>query len=334
MPEQAEMISDAYNAYVRGTTGFNKLAARWNELGLRTARGSVWLDQSVRLYLDAGFPAGLLHVHNPEAVCGEPGKCRKMSHYTYAGAEHDAVIDDDVWDNYRDMRATRRVTPRRSLSPVYPLSGLIWCGYCGSRANTATGRQGPGTAYRCQVRSRRGVDHDPVWFPRTELEGHVYEWLLEVRDEIDAIAAGRVVTPPKPKGPDPESVRKRLTKEIERCTAAIDRAFDAYTLGDADRETYLRARAKHEKTRAKAQEELDALLQQDTRPTDPTPFRETILGLIDEWDTISVASKRVLLARLIARVQVWQGRRYEIIPVWTEKSIIDALPVWSARNAS
>ncbi|MEV8124057.1 recombinase family protein [Streptomyces sp. NPDC085944] len=333
VPQQAEVINDAYNAYTKGTTGFRTLAARWNEWGLRTARGSVWLDQTVRLYLDAGFPAGLLHVHDPEAVCGEPGKCRKMAHYTHAGAEHDSVIEDDVWDKYRDMRASRRGTPRRSLNPVYPLSGLVWCGYCGSRANIAVGRQGPGTAYRCQVRTRRGVDHDPVWFRRAELEDRVYEWLLDVRTEIDAIAAGRVVTPPKRQGPDPESVRKRLTKEIERTTAAIDRAFDAYTLGDADRDTYLRARTKHEKARAKAQEELDTLLQEDTRPTDPMPFRETVLGLIEEWDTISVASKRVLLSRLIVRVQVWQGRRYEIIPVWSEKSVIDSLPVWSVRTA-
>jgi DNA invertase Pin-like site-specific DNA recombinase len=331
LPEQAELVHDAYRDYVKGTIGFRPIAARWNELGVRNSRGSVWQDQTVKAYLDSGFAAGLLHVHDPEAVCGDPSRCRKSSHYKHAYAEHDSLIDGDVWDRYRDMRETRRGTPRRSLSPVYPLSGLVWCRFCGSKAHVVSGHGEPGRAYRCLARSRRAVEHDAVWFSRRRLEDQVRAWLDDVRDEIDAIVAGRVVEPPRRRDPEPEVIRQRLTKEIERAAGAIERAFDAYTLGDVDRETYLRTRAKHQKTRDEAQQQLDELGKPDDRPTDPVPFRETVLGLIDEWDTISVASKRVLLSRLIVRVQIGAGGEYEIIPVWSAN--IDSLPQWSARSA-
>jgi DNA invertase Pin-like site-specific DNA recombinase len=331
LPEQAELVHDAYNDYVKGTVGFGPIAARWNDLGMRNARGSVWQDQTVRGYLDAGFAAGLLFVHDPEAVCGIPSRCRKASHYKHMPAEHDSLIDGDVWDKFRDMRATRKGTPRRSLTPVYPLSGLVYCGVCGSKANVMSGHGEPGRAYRCNARSRKAIAHDAVWARRTRVEANVHEWLQDVQAEIDAIVAGRVVQPPRRKGPDPEAVRQRLMKEAERASAAIDRAFDAYTLGDVDRDTYLRTRAKHQARRDEAQRQLDELGQADTRPKDPMPFREVVAGLLAEWDTISVASKRLLLSRLIVRVHLMPGGEYEIIPVWSTE--IDSLPKWSARTA-
>ncbi|MCT9139028.1 recombinase family protein [Streptomyces violarus] len=327
---QAEVIAEAYNDYVKGTVGFRPIAARWNELGLRNARGSVWADQTVRGFLDAGFPAGLLHVHNPEAICGDPPRCRKADHYTYLAAEHESIIDGDVWDNYRDMREERRGTPRRSLSPVYPLSGLLWCGLCGSKCNVVSGTGQPGKGYRCTARGRRAVDHESVWHLRRYLEERVHEWLVDVRAEIDAIIAGQVVVPEQRREPDTAMIRKRLEKDIERAVTAIDRAFEAYTLGDVDRETYMRTRKKHQDSRAEAQRQLDELDQVDTRPTSPVPFRETIVGLLEEWDTISVASKRLLLRKLIARIELRPKGESSIVPVWSPEAA--SMPRWSVRN--
>ncbi|MFD5838175.1 recombinase family protein [Streptomyces collinus] len=329
LPDQAELINDAYHDYVKGTVGFRPIAARWNALGVRNARGSLWADQTVRGYLDAGFAAGLLHVHNPEAICGDPPRCRKPDHYTYLAAEHESVIDGDVWDKYRDMRDSRARTPRRSLAPVYPLSGLVWCGECGSKAHIMSGHGERGRAYRCLARSRRAVDHDPVWHLRRRLEERVFEWLVDVRAEIDAIVAGHVVEPQPRREPDREATRDRLTKQIERAAGAIERAFEAYTLGDADRETYLRTRAKHQKTRDAAQRELDELGEEDDRPTSPLPFRETVAGLIEEWHTISVPSKRLLLSRLIARIELRPGGDERIVSVWSPDAA--AMPRWSVR---
>lgn len=330
LPEQAELIRDAYQDYVKGTVGFRPIAARWNDLGVRNSRGSRWADQTVRGYLDAGFAAGLLHVHDPDAVCGEAGRCRRPEHYTYLAAEHESVIDGDVWDRYRDMRETRRSEPRRALSPVYPLSGLVWCGECGSKAHISSGHGQPGRAYRCLARGRRVVDHEAVWFKRATLEDRVFEWLVDLRHEIDAIVAGRVVEPERRREPDRDAMRQTLARDVERAAGAIERSFEAYTLGDVDRDTYLRTRAKHQATRDAAQRQLDELGKDDDRPTSPVPFRETIVGLIEEWETISVPSKRMLLSRLIARLELRSGGRLTVVPMWSPDA--DALPRWSVRN--
>lgn len=331
IPEQAELINDAYSDYVKGTTGFRPIAARWNDLGVRNARGSLWADQTVRGYLDAGFAAGLLHVHDPQAVCGDPTRCRKTAHYTHIPAEHDSVIDGDVWDKYGDMRQTRRGRPRRSLSPVYPLSGLIWCGLCGSKAHITGSANQPGKGYRCLARGRRSVNHESVWHTRRFLEQRMLDWLIEVRAEIDAIVAGQVIEPVPQRKPDTGEIRKRLQKDVDRASAAIDRAFEAYTLGDADRESYLRTRAKHQQTRDTAQQQLDQLGQEEEkRPQSPVPFRETVVGLIEEWDTVSVAAKRVLLGKLVARIELRPGGEAGVVPVWSPAAA--DVPSWSVRN--
>ncbi|MFF9088592.1 recombinase family protein [Streptomyces sp. NPDC014991] len=330
LPDEAELLYDAYHDYVRGTVGFRPIAARLNDLGVRNARGSRWSDQTVRLYLDSGFAAGLLHIHNPEAVCGDPTTCRKPAHYVHIAAEHQAIIDGDVWDKYREMRETRRSLPRRSLSPVYPLSGLIWCGLCGSKAHVSGSAQRPAKGYRCLARARAAIKHESVWHTRSVLEDRVHEWLLDTRAEIDAIVAGQVVEPAPQREPDREATRKRLQKEVERATSAIERGFEAYTEGDVDRDTYLRTRAKHQRRRDEAQQQLDDLGQEDERPTSPVPFRETIAGLIGEWDTISVTSKRVLLGTLIARIELRPAGVADIVPVWSPAAA--DTPRWSVRT--
>ena len=316
LPDEAELSVDAFHEYIKGKTGFGRIASRWNELGVLNTRGAPWQDQGVRVYMDSGFAAGLLYVHNSDAPCGDPAGCKNADHYRYLPAEHESLVDGDEWDNYKDVRAARRNTPRRALTPVYPLAGLVRCGLCGGSGMIHQTRQERGKAYRCHARSRRAVDHDAVWVRRTVVEDAVLAWLVGLREEIDDIVAGRVAVPQPRREPDLDKKRKVLEREITRAAGAIDRAFEAYTLGDVPRDSYLRTREKHEKSRDTAQQELEALPKQEEAQASPVPHRETVVGLIADWDTISVPSKRVLLGRLIRRVEIRQGDGVSVVPVW------------------
>ncbi|MEU9065875.1 recombinase family protein [Streptomyces sp. NPDC048306] len=322
--QQAEAAHEALVHYNKGKTGYGNIARRWNDLGLLNTRGGPWQDQTVRLYMNSGFPAGLLLVHLPDTGCTDLRGCKKRAHYGYRPAEHEAIWSGDEWDNYLDRRESRSNTPARSLAPVYPLSGLTKCGICVSRnpkgpatARTHDSRGRSAYAYRCGPRARGLVKHDPVWVRRVLVEGRVHEWLHDVRDEIDAIVAGRIVLP-KPKiAPDVTKKRKRLEREIAKLRGALDRATTGFSMGDIPRDSYLRTRDKLNDDVAAKQKELDALgPEQPAEPPSPVPHRETILGLLAEWDTISVASMRVTLAKLIRRVEVWPDDRVEVIPAW------------------
>ncbi|MGW2742322.1 recombinase family protein [Streptomyces sp. NPDC001450] len=316
LPDEAELAVEGFQDYIRGKTGFGLIAQRWNDLGFLNTRGARWQDQGVKGFMDSGFAAGLLYVHNPDAPCGDPSGCKNSDHYGHLAAEHESIIGGEEWDNYRDMRAVRRNTPRRALSPVYPLAGLVRCGVCGSSGQIHQTRNERGKAYRCHARARRVADHDAVWVRRVVIEDAVLAWLVDLRQEIDNIVAGKVAIPKPRREPDLDKKRKRLQREIERATGAIQRAFDAYTDGDAPRDVYMRTRERNETKRDKAQEQLDKLPKPDDEPASPVPHRETVVGLIAEWDTISVHSKRVLLGKVIRRVEIRPDDQVTVVPVW------------------
>lgn len=315
LPDEAELAVEGLQEYIKGRTGFGKIAERWNDLGIPNTRGARWQDQGVRVYMDSGFAAGLLYVHDPKASCGEPAGCKNRNHYGYLAAEHESLINGDEWDDYRDMRAARRHTPRRALAPVYPLAGLVRCGVCGASGMIHQTRKERGTAYRCNARARRAVDHDAVWVRRSVVEAAVLEWLVDVRREIDDIAAGRVSVP-QPREPDRAKQRAKLERDVEKAVMAIDRAFEAYTLGDVPRDSYLRTREKHEARRQEAQRGLDELPKPGVEAGSPVPHRAVVLGLIKEWNTISVPSKRVLLGRVIRRVEIHPDGAVSVVSAW------------------
>jgi DNA invertase Pin-like site-specific DNA recombinase len=314
-PDPAELSLEGIQRYNAGKTGYGKIAIRWNDLGMFNTRGRPWQDQAVRWYFDSGFGAGLLVTHRPDVQCGDPGRCQKPPHYDHRPAEHEGIWSGDEWDEYHERRAARKSTPRRSLTPAYPLSGLIRCGVCQSFPINDNSRC-PCYAYNCGALTRHAVSHEIVWIRRSVVEGEVFGWLLTVRDEIDDIATGRVVIPQPHKAPDATKARKRLEKEIAKLTGALDRAAEGFTLGDIPRDSYLRTRDKFAGQRAERQKELDALPDDDAPQLSPLPYRETVQGLLDEWDTISVPSKRVMLASIVRRVEIAPNKSVFVVPVW------------------
>jgi DNA invertase Pin-like site-specific DNA recombinase len=324
LPEQAEIANEAYTLYTKGTTGFDRLADRWQALGLVNAWGNPWQSQAVRDYLDSGFAAGLLYAHKPDVPCSNRSRCHKRNrdHWTYLPAEHESIISGDQWDAYRERRAARKSTPRRSLNPKYPLSGLVECGICrdmGRRSHAGIAPSGgvAGKAYRCGVLVRKAVKHEHVWVHRTDAERVVFEWLQGIRDDIDAIASGRVVTPQPRLDPGVTLRRTQLTNEIDKLTRALDRATEGHVMGDIPRDSYLRTKDRLTQQRDERQAELDSLPSPEETPSGPLPFKEVVAGLLAEWDLISVESKRLLLSSVIRRIEV---RREEptvtVVPVW------------------
>ncbi|MFI9600381.1 recombinase family protein [Streptomyces sp. NPDC052043] len=335
LPDQAEVIHDSYTRYTAGKTGYHSLATWWNDLGLRNAWGNPWQDQTVRSYMTAGFSAGLLYVHRRDITCPNlrrSQRCLDADHWCYRPAEHEGILDGGEWDAFRDRRKERSRTPRRSLSPTYPLSGLVFCGVCRedkreARCNVTHNGSRPDLTYYVCGANRRGLTtHGRVRARRSHVEGEVYKWLHDVRDEIDAIAAGRVVVPQQriDQG-DTEHKRKQLTAEIEKLTRALDRAAEAYALGDMPRDTFLRTRDKLTGDRTARQTEFDALPDPAQAPATPMAHREVVAGLLAEWDTISVQSKRLMLASLIRRVEVGLDRSVQVVPVWAPPD--EPLPV-------
>jgi len=334
--EQGEATFDSYDDYRKGKTGFGEVAIRWNEFGFLNTRGDPWQDQTVRWYLDSGFAAGLLKCHKPDAGCLEPGRCQKRDHYYFRPGGQQAIINGDSWEEYWDRRNARSVTPARALEPVYPLAGLIKCGLCqenrySSAAQIHMSNGEPGYGYRCGARARKHVKHDPVYIRRAVVEQSVRNWLVGVTVEIDSIAAGRVALPKPKRQPNLGRKRKQFEKEIKTALKGLDKATEAYALGDIPRDSYVRTRDKFIEQQNDAQMKLDALPLPEAEPKSPVPYLESVQGLLAEWNTISVKSKRVTLTELIRRVEIFPADRVEVVPVWAPADP-PALPKKSAAR--
>ncbi|GAA3374643.1 recombinase family protein [Streptomyces racemochromogenes] len=315
-PDMAELSLEGIQAFNAGTVGYGKIAMRWNDLGLLNTRGRPWQDQTVRWYYDSGFGAGLLVTHRPEVQCSNPGRCQKPLHFSHLPAEHEAIWSGEEWDAYRERRKARRAVPPRSLNPAYMCSGLIRCGECGGYPVNDKVRENSCYAYQCGARARHAIEHETVWIRRSVVEARVHEWLVGVRDEIDAIAAGTVVVPTPRRAPDTGAGRAVLEAQLGKLAAAIDRATTGHVMGDIPRDSYLRTRDALATERAEVQRKLDALPKESTESAGPAPFRDVVQGLIDEWDTLNVAAKRVILASLIRRVEICPQKTVRVVPAW------------------
>lgn len=315
-------LGTMYEMYAGGS-GFHTIADWLAGKGHRTTRGNPWSVTSLNQYMDSGFAAGLLHVHQPEEPCGTPSGCGKRGHYTHIPAAHTAVIGDDLWDAYQQRRDEVRRLPPRARYATYPLTGLVKCGRCEGPGAIQSHRGQRGYGYRCARAMNRYNDCGGFWTRRVIVEDAVREWLLRMREEVDAIVAGRVVEPPAP-APDlsVERQRKQLRQKIARLAAGLDTAAEALALGDIPRDSYLRTRDKLLGQKAAAEAEL-AVLPGEESPTRRAPslmdLRQVVEGLVEEWDTLPVAALRDLLGKAVREVRVSSspgGVVVDVVPRW------------------
>ncbi|MFZ3470863.1 recombinase family protein [Streptomyces sp. 4.24] len=180
----ASAYAEAYRRYVDGTS-YYALCGWLNTHGCLTVRGNPWSVQVLMRYMDSGFPAGLLRVHDPKCGCGHSGSC---PHHMFMPGAHEELISSELWQQYQDERDSRRKRPPRSVKPLYPLTNLAKCDHCRGTAPVESGeRKGPdgqkqlvpGYSYCCGRRSVTSTHGCPgFWVRRSVVEGELYDWIV------------------------------------------------------------------------------------------------------------------------------------------------------------
>ena len=207
-PVTAEAAAGAYEAYNSGTSVL-KIAVALNQRGFVTGTGKPWDQRSLRRYMDSGFCAGLLRIHDPECDCTLEHCPRKV---LVPGA-HAPVIDEATWGEYLRQRKARRNDPPRTEAPVYPLAGLLRHAGCGAPMHahgmSYKRKDGPvskpGYLYQCSIYMRsRGCEG--AWVTRHRVEAAVRRWLESFGTDAPRRAAamrGRARVRDRRRGPCP-----------------------------------------------------------------------------------------------------------------------------------
>jgi DNA invertase Pin-like site-specific DNA recombinase len=323
LDDQGRAIADRYREYV-ARDGFTTLVSRLNAAGFVTTQGTLWSTETLTRYMDSGFPAGLLRVHDPDCRCARTdGHCRNR---VYIQGAHTELIDYDLWRAYLARRAEVRATAPRSRTGLYDLTGLPKCAGCrgGTSLNAQDGKAG--WAYRCSRRAKVGpMGCDGVWIPRLDVERAARAWLAEEAAGIDAAPAGDL--DPQPDAEDEQArtakVRARLQAEVDkqRAAAARLRADHAANPDDYGPGEYEDALAEIRRKRAEAEYELTQV-----PVVEPLPTRAEVLpvarGVLREWDALSTRDRNSIYRALLRRIVLHRGSggadtvRIEFHPRW------------------
>lgn len=322
-------VADLYRDYV-AANGFSKLCGKLNRGGHRTTLGGPWQTDTLSRYMDSGFAAGLLRVHNPECRCRKTdGTCRNR---VYIQGAHEELIDFDLWQSYQQRRKEVAATAPRSRNGVYELTSLVKCAGCrwGTSLNTArrNKRNEPGFAYRCSLRAKSGATAcEGILMKRTDVEEEVLKWLKDkAAADIDAAPPTETETPERSLAAEQAAAiaaRARAQAEVDKQRQALARlrAEHAANPHDFGPREYEDAADLIRKKRADAQALLDAIPEAEPLP-DRSEFVPLVVETLAMWRALEVLERNTMLRKLIRRVVITrhgsgnENHTVEVHPVW------------------
>ncbi|MFF4751788.1 recombinase family protein [Streptomyces sp. NPDC001270] len=313
--------------------GYGGLATWLNTLGYRTGEENPWRADSLRRYMQAGFPAGMLRIHDPDCRCEYTANGGRCTRWVQIDGAHEAIITPETWERYEAHRAERRRMTPRARNPTYPLTGLVRCGGCREGAAATSARRATGQilgyAYACG-QSRHGLCDTPVWVQRAIVEDEVRLWLQrEVAVDIDTAPRTVIPHPRDDRADADRAERARLDAEHTRLTnaltnLAVDRATnpEAYPEG-----VFEAARARILKQKQAVTEALEAVAKVEAIPQ-RAALVPLAVKLLDTWDALYAPEANGILRSLFRRVVLTRGTtghkgvkgsgqtRIEVHPLW------------------
>lgn len=272
----------------------------------------TWTRRTLQRYLDSGFAAGIINFRGKQ----------------YPGA-HEAIIDDDLWDEYLVRRAKRASIPPRSESSPYLLSALVrcWCG--GAMTCSVQGRPNQKSPkYTCQHAVQRR-DHTIWAMPAERLHEEVRQWIFSQASLVRALEAeGAAAVPtelPRADAADPAKIKRNLIKLQNR----LERIATQYLDDEIPAATYETIKQRTQNEIKEAEEMLrEAKLSQKQRPAKILP------DIARHWGEMDTETTRTMLRELIHPVLVgpgtWRASEVVIRGLWEEPpQLVESAPEMS-----
>ncbi|MFH8793817.1 recombinase family protein [Streptomyces sp. NPDC017941] len=309
-------VADLYRRYCDSDSdGFLTLCTWLNNHGHRTTRGNLWQTPTLTRYMDSGFAAGLLRVHDDQCPCkggrNAKGVCRN---YHLVQGAHKEAVDFDLWQLYRQRRKEIQETPPRSRNTLYMLTGLTRHAHCHggtsmtSARHTTTGGERinlPGYAYRCTRRAQAGPQScEGIWVPRTQVEKDVEKWLVEeAAPGIDHAPATKSEEPRIDERAQAHAARARLQAEHEQIETALTNLItdNARNPKKYPAGAFERARdgfLAQQESVTRDMEQLTAVAETPHR----ADFELLVVGLAQEWKTLNTREQNAMLKQIVRRV--------------------------------
>ena len=300
VPEEAVVVRYIFRLYLQEGLGIRRIARCLNEEAIKTRRGGNWSMVSIRDIL------------RNRAYLGT---------YTRFGVRvpgsHPALISPEDFRRTQDCLTARRSSYSPRQATPFLLSGLAYCGYCenkmiGVSRRQSWKRQKDGSQaqasyryYQCESRTNQGLcDY------HTRRAGDLETEVKEILAVID-MKSGRAF----PQAGDETAVlaeAQEQCNQLRRRLAQIDKQLDQYIDAAA------RGRLSKEKMRALslelASDRLEVeehLAEAEHRAQERASLaarhraqEQTLVRLIDSWDSLEFDRRRSMLREVIVRIIV------------------------------
>ena len=295
VPGEAETVRLIFNEYLHCGGGVRVVAAELNRRGLRTRAGRRWSMVTVR-----------------DVLCNSAyiGTYRRFG--LRIPGSYTPIVDPELFRQVQERmssRSSRRARPRRAS---FLLTGLLFCGHCGSammgvtRRRTWTRKNGRLNRaeyryYQCQSRiNRNECDYHTV---RAD----------DIEDRVVDAARRQLLngTRSDPDGPD-----SRLDRDRAECAAklrALDRRFLSGVRRAADGKlTLAQLRMGAERLHA-AREALNLRMAATSDPSAAKAFfDDNSARFANEWDDLSHEERRDFLRLLVAKATL-KDKRVDVV---------------------
>jgi len=315
---EAETVRQTYEQYVSGV-GFKSLARQWNTADIVTTTGAKWTPQALCRTLDTGFAAGYIRERS------DPGNdpANTIAAYDiWRQGDHQPIISEGLWQQYRARREAQAGLPSRLRTGTHALSGLIFCGTCGRRANT-------------KYMGRNGAHHWVCNFSQTYhpgkansmtnaiAEAEVRRWVEERAGAGDAEKVTKKARELADAQRQPGPVDGIMTK-LGGIAGEKFRARDMYQQGDCTRQEMKQRVAKLDVEEQELRVELARAKAAEQSANGHTDFIPMFTKLAKEWENFAAEERSIILKKIIGMVQFFPqstvGRdpsvRIRVVPVW------------------
>lgn len=320
-PEEAPIVQKIYEMYLNHQ-GTKIIANYLNDHNVPTRHGDLWTYSTIsQIIVNPVYMGKIRRGWSKQIKSIENGTVKKrlkrskdMSSYTVYEGLHPALVSEEDFAKAQEVRLEKKPTAkvRDEFELKNPFSGLLFCSVCGKRIGrtTMSARQNAAPRFRCV--NARNCHNSSADFAlvETEIIHALREWLKGYKVKISTVGYEE----------DIQAAQKQLAKqeqEQKKLSAQLDNAFDLVEQGIYTLEVFQSSRAKLTKAmdelevqRAKTQQLLNTLEENQTSQTNQIPQTEELIS----YDNMTNAERNELLKEILEKILYYKGpdRKIEI----------------------
>jgi site-specific DNA recombinase len=303
MPDESDTVILIYKLYLEQDMGVRLIARHLNEQGITTRQGKRWSIVGIRDILRNRTYLGTYSRFGVKVP-----------------ASHQSIIPDYVFKRVQEKLESKSTKVERAHRTQFLLTGMIYCGYCGNRmigvnrsqtwTRSKDGGRSTGTYryYQCQSRTNQGICQYHTR-KASDLEETALATLRKYSNPQTREQSG--AEPPPVLEPGKEEIQALVTR-----LKSLDRKFrmilDKAARNDISIEEFRAKGRELNQQRQFLSQRLALMEAEATGEITKEQRRQFILEEMDklqqQWDSLTLPSRKDLLQYVIDRIVVYDDR--------------------------